>query len=129
VAHNLPTIQPSAGFSERLQARLAVERALMRLDGGSESQGRWRVLSAGTYSALAAGILVAAGLAGVAVFSTERAEVIRLAPVVASRPEPSPSALTTPTMVASMPAGMPLWPAVFVAQQAPWHLAGDAAGR
>ena len=50
---------------------------------------------------------------------------IRLAPVVASLPEPEPSTLATPAMVASMPAGMPVWPAVFVAQQAPWHFASD----
>jgi hypothetical protein len=31
--------------------------------------------------------------------------------------------------VAAVPAGMPMWPAVFVAQQAPWHFASDAAGR
>jgi hypothetical protein len=28
-----------------------------------------------------------------------------------------------------MPAGMPIWPAVFVAQRAPLHLASDVAGR
>jgi hypothetical protein len=56
-------------------------------------------------------------------------EAIRLAPVVASMPEPESSPLATPTMVASMPAGMPLWSAVFVAQQAPWHFASDVAGR
>ena len=42
---------------------------------------------------------------------------IRLAPVVASLPEPELSPLATPAMVASMPAGMPVWPALFVAQQ------------
>jgi hypothetical protein len=28
-----------------------------------------------------------------------------------------------------MPAGMPIWGAVYVAQRAPWHLASDATGR
>jgi len=55
--------------------------------------------------------------------------VIRLAPVVATLPEPEPSSIATPAMVASMPAGMPIWPAVFVAQRAPLHLASDVAGR
>jgi hypothetical protein len=32
-------------------------------------------------------------------------------------------------MVASMPAGMPIWGAVYVAQRAPWHLASDVTGR
>jgi hypothetical protein len=87
------------------------------------------LLGAGTYSALAAGLLVAAGLATVAVFTEERDDMIRLAPVVASRPEPMPAELTAPTMVAAMPAGMPLWSAVVDAQQAPWHFAVDATGR
>ena len=80
----------------------------------------------GTYTAIAAGLLVVAGLATtMGVLSESEPAEIRLAPVVASLPEPEPSALATPTMVASMPAGMPVWPAVFVAQQAPWHFASD----
>jgi hypothetical protein len=78
--------------------------------------------------ALAAGIALAAGLMMTVTLAGDD-EAIRLAPVVASLPEPEPSPLATPTMVASMPTGMPLWSAVFVAQQAPWHLASDVAGR
>lgn len=130
VARNLPTIQPSAAFSDRLQARLKEERASMQLaryvDAAGSTQ-RMRPFSVGTYSVIAAGVLVAAGLAGVVAYGNTRDDVIRLAPVVASRQEAEPSPLTTPTIVASMPAGMPLWPAVFVAQQAPWHFASDAA--
>jgi hypothetical protein len=48
---------------------------------------------------------------------------------VASTPEPEPSPFATPAMVASMPAGMPIWGAVYVAQRAPWHLASDVNGR
>lgn len=129
VAHNLPTIQPSAGFSARLQARLVAERALRRrvVPLGKVFWWSWRPLSLARYSAVAAGVIAAAGLAGVASVALVRHEaVIRLVPVVATRPE-TESALTTPTMVASMPAGMPLWSAVLVAQQAPWHFASDAA--
>jgi hypothetical protein len=79
--------------------------------------------------ALAAGIAMAAGLALTVLTSGAEPQAIRFAPVVASLPEPEPSPLATPAMVASMPAGMPIWPAVFVAQQAPWHLASDVAGR
>lgn len=132
VARNLPTIQPSAAFGERLQARLRVERVALHLARETEIAGRtrqWRSLSMGTYAVIAASVLVAAGLAGAATAATAGNDVIRMAPVVASLPEAEPSPLTTPTIVASMPAGMPLWPAVFVAQQAPWHFASDAAGR
>jgi hypothetical protein len=72
---------------------------------------------------------MAAGLAATMVLSTDRDRTIRLAPVVATLPEPEPSPLATPAMVASMPAGMPIWPAVLVAQQTPWHLASDVTGR
>ncbi len=129
VARNLPTIEPSAAFSERLQERLRAERLTM--DGGRRTEldgytdRRWS-LSNGAYTVLAASALVAAGLVGFASLSDTRDDAIRLAPVVASLPEAEPMALTVPTMVAAMPVGMPLWPAVVVAQQASWHFASDA---
>ncbi len=134
VAHNLPMIQLSASFSERLQAKLRAERMthlLTREIEDAVEARHWRPLSAGAYAAIAAGVIVAAGLAGAITLSAGRSDVIRLAPVVASHPASAPSApsaLTAPTIVAAMPAGMPLWPAVFVAQQAPWHFASDAIG-
>lgn len=132
VARNLPTIHPSAAFGERLQARLAAERLSPNLKREEVEDslflGRRRSFTSGTYTIVAAGILAAAGLAGAAAFSRANDDVILLAPVVASRPEPEPFALSAPTMVAAMPAGMPVWPAVFVAQQAPWHFASVAAG-
>jgi hypothetical protein len=130
VARNLPTIQPSSSFSERLQARLQTERLTLgaaREREISSSMRYWHPLSASAFTAIAAGVLAAAGLAMAVTLSDSRDDAIRLAPVVASRPETEPSALMTPTMVAAVPAGMPLWPAVFVAQQAPWHFASDAA--
>ena len=132
VARNLPTIQPSVAFGARLQARLTAERVSLQLARTAEeavSMGLRRPLSAGAYTAITAGILLVAGLAGAVTFASSRDDVIRMAPVVASRPEAESSPLTTPTIVASMPAGMPLWPAVFVAQQAPWHFASDAGAR
>ena len=133
VAHNLPTIQPSAAFAAGLQARLTQERALMAArraaPGTLYGEGGWRPLSSGAYAMIAAGILLVAGLAVTVTAASGEPEAIRLAPVVASRPEVEPSMLATPAMVASMPAGMAMWPAVFVAQQAPWHFASDAVGR
>jgi len=132
VAHNLPTIQPSAAFSERLQARLREERMSLDLVRQSEASfvvRRWYPLSASAFTALAVGVFAAAGLAVTVSLSDSENDVIRLAPVVASRPEVEPSVLMPSTMVAAVPAGMPMWPAVFVAQQAPWHFANDAAGR
>lgn len=131
LARNLPTVELSRGFEERLRLRLMKERALIaagRAAHGSSSldAGGWRPLSFSTYTAIAAGLLAVVGLtATMGLLSTREPSAIRLAPVVASLPEPEPSTLATPAMVASMPAGMPVWPAVFVAQQAPWHLASE----
>jgi len=135
IARNLPTIQPSAAFGERLQLRLAQERALMasRQRSGEPilgmMTGRRNPFSSGTFVALAAGIAVAAGVSVSVMLTADDDRVIRLAPVVATLPEPEPSPIATPAMVASMPAGMPIWPAVFVAQRAPLRLASDVAGR
>jgi hypothetical protein len=136
VARNLPTIQPSAAFSERLQMRLAQERAFMAARShdsevmtGMMARRHRSPFSTGTFVALAAGIAVAAGVSMNVMLTGADDRVIRLAPVVASLPEPEPSPIATPAMVASMTAGMPIWPAVFGAQRAPLHLASDVAGR
>ncbi len=128
VARNLPTIQPSAEFTRQLQVRLEQERIardLMRSASATHATG----LSTGAYSILAAGLILAAGVASIAVHTPREPSLVRLTPVVAPTPEPVPASLTAPTMVAAMPAGMPLWPAVYVAQEAPWHLASDEAQR
>ena len=131
LAHNLPTIEPSSRFGERLQLRLAQERSSIATAraAGAVVDGRWRPLSAGAFAAMTAGILAAAGLAATITSMESEQDAIRLAPVVATLPEPEPSTLATPAMVAAMPIGMTVWPAVYVAQQAPWHFAGDAMGR
>ena len=66
IARNLPTIQPSAAFSERLQMRLAQERAFMATRErdsdamlGMMTKRHRGPLSTGTFVALAAGIAVA----------------------------------------------------------------------
>ena len=131
VARNLPTIQPSAAFSQRLQARIDAERnsgEMLRygrdLNGAT---GRSRPLQ--RYAMICSGLMMAAGVAGLLAVNSAHRDVIQMAPVVASIPESDVSPMTAPTMVASVSAGMPMWPAVFVAQQAPWHFASDAAGR
>jgi len=132
VAHNLPSIELSSRFKERLQLRLAQERALTvaaHVSNGTLANSQWRPMSAGAYAAMAAGIITVAGLAATFAGMGREQDTIRLAPVVAMQPESEPSTLATPAMVASMPTGMTVWPALYVAQQAPWHLASDAMGR
>jgi hypothetical protein len=130
VAHNLPTIELSADFGERFQVRLAQERMRMAaMHPGDVAGSRWRRSSPAGYAAMAAGLITVAGLAVTLSGVGREPEMIRLAPVVATLPEPEPSTLATPAMVASMPTGMTVWPALYVAQQAPWHFASDAVGR
>lgn len=130
VAHNLPTIELSPDFGERFQIRLSEERMRMAaLRPGDVTGSRWRPSSPAGYAAVAAGLISVAGLAATLSGMGREAEMIRLTPVVATSPEPEPSMLATPAMVASMPTGMTVWPALYVAQQAPWHFASDAVGR
>lgn len=134
LARNLPTVELSRGFDERLRLRLMQERALMAngraAHASALSASGWHPMSMSTYTAIAAGLLAVAGLATtLGVLGTRQPSEIRLAPVVATLPAPEPSTLATPAMVASMPAGMPVWPALFVAQQAPWHFASDVLER
>ena len=89
----------------------------------------WRPFSMSAYAAVVAGLLAAAGLTLTFTAMGQERDVIRLAPVVATLPEAEPSTLATSAMVASMPTGMTVWPALYVAQQAPWHFASDAVGR
>src|SRR5215217_8733522 len=91
VAHNLPRIEPSAAFAERLQMRLAHERALKTArqhdDAGTMMGMMTRhrsPFSTGTYVALAAGIAMAAGLTLSLMLAGDADSTIRLAPVVAS---------------------------------------------
>ena len=67
--------------------------------------------------------MVAVGLLGVAVIGSQQAQVAelpRLPAVVASTPFPadSPSeAMATPAFAASMSTGMPVWPALLLAEE------------
>lgn len=130
VARNLPTIQPSAAFIQRLHARLEEERntgeRLRHTRDPLAPAGR--SIPTTRYAAVVTGMLMAAGVAGMLTAASTREEVVQMAPVVASIPETDVSPMAAPTMVASVSAGMPMWPAVFVAQQAPWHFASAAAG-
>jgi hypothetical protein len=132
IARNLTRIEPSPAFGVRLHARLKAERRmsleLMRRaedDGFSAPQG---VLPTSTYAAIAAAMIAVAGLAGLATLTVTRDDLSYAAPVVATRLEPKPSDIAAPAMVAAIPEDMPIWPAAFVAEQAPWHFANDATG-
>lgn len=108
---SLPAIEPSPDFRARLDARL-------RLVQPELGAPRFRP-SFSTFAALAAGIVLVAALAA---NSMRRGDtVIQMAPVVATLPEPQPSQVLSPALVATVPTGMSVWPAIMAASQASVH--------
>ena len=110
---SLPSIEPSPDFQARLYARLHATAA-----PAIASQPLRAPYAA--FVALAAGVAFVAFLAASAMRSAAPSE-IRMAPVIASIPEFEPAPVATPALVATVPTGMSVWPAIMVASQAPIH--------
>jgi anti-sigma factor RsiW len=110
---NLPTIEPSATFNARLAERLRAEHSALTLSAPSPL--------ARYVSLAAAAAVLALGVARV--LSPQHVDIYRMAPVVASRPQTEPSLFGTPGLVATVPTGMSIWPAIMMASQAPEHYA------
>ena len=108
---SLPTIEPSPDFRVRLDARL-------KLVQPEVAAPRFRP-ALSTFATIAAAALVVAVLAA-NTFGRGNA-VIRMSPVVATLPEPEPSQALTPALVATVPTGMSVWPAIMAASQASVH--------
>ncbi|MBA3644763.1 MAG: zf-HC2 domain-containing protein [Gemmatimonadaceae bacterium] len=116
LVRNLPTIEISAGFTERLNARLAecrnteVPARLMRK----------RIAAAVT---LAAAAMI--GYIAITLDRVERSSDLVMPPVVATRPESDMAPLASPpaALVASVPAGLAIWPAALFAEEAPVRFA------
>ena len=115
---SLPTIEPSPDFRARLDARL-------RSVQPETVAPRFRP-SLSAFAAVAAGIVLVAALAATSIRGDD--SVIRLAPVVATLPEPEPSQALTPALVATVPTGMSVWPAIMAASQASVHFVAAELG-
>ena len=109
LARNLPDIHPSPDFMPRLQARLRAK----------EQPAEPRRWSPAAIAALAATLVFAAALAINARVGREP-EVIRMPPVMAMAPEADPSVISS-ALVAALPTGMSVWPAIVAATHAPVH--------
>lgn len=110
---SLPSIEPSPDFQARLAARL-------RASTPSIGVARPMRASFGAFFALAAGVAFVAYLASDILREAVPRE-IHLAPVIATLPELEASAVATPALVATVPTGMSVWPAIMAASQAPIH--------
>jgi hypothetical protein len=115
---NLPSIEPSADFSSRLQQKL--ERAKAQ-DAAAFHPGRSHRFAA----AVALTSLVMLGYIGVSLREVDFPQDIVFPPVVANIPENPAIPMTSPgtAMVASVPAGLPMWTAALFAEQVPARFA------
>ncbi len=115
---NLPSIEPSADFSVRLQQKLAQAKAQ---DAANVYSGQSR----GFAAVVALTSIVMLGYIGISLREVDFPQDIVFPPVVANIPESLVTPITSPgtAMVASVPAGLPMWTAALFAEQAPVRFA------
>ena len=116
VFRNLPTIQPSADFAERLNQRLREAKNTPLVEW------QYRGPGLGTFAATALGVVALGYVAAYALGMDSRTPQIALAPVVAMQPETVASPMTGSAIAASMSMGIPVWPAMLMVEQASMQL-------
>jgi len=118
VVRNLPSVEPSPDFYSRLKARIDSEqRVAMQPVVAARGPG------IGTFMGVAAGLVAAGYVTATSLNWTAPRGELALAPVVATEPALPPPSVANEALVASVSAGMPLWPMVYFAQQAPMRFA------
>ena len=119
---NLPSIEPSTGFSDRLEARLQEAH-----DNDLLLETTRRNLKRGAMAATVATLASAVMLAyiGSTLYQTEIPRDVMMPPVVAVATEPdlTPIATSTPAIVTSASAGLAFWPVALFAEEAPVRFA------
>jgi hypothetical protein len=115
---NLPRIEPSADFSTRLERKL--RKAKLEDAASLQNTGTRR---AGAAVAISSAVMLA--YIGVSLRQIDTVQDIILPPVVALATAVDPSTVGTPgpEMIASVPAGLPLWTAALYAEQTSFHFA------
>jgi hypothetical protein len=115
VVRNLPQIEASPDFYARLIERLRHPPTAPATQPFVSTAARFAVVTA----ALAAAVYFA--MAG----GAHRAAPPEVIPVhtVATRVERAPSPISNPELVPAVPAGVPVWPAMFMVGELPMHLA------
>jgi anti-sigma factor RsiW len=115
---NLPSIEPSADFSQRLEVRLR------NCEHDNLFVATQRNLRRGAIAAtLASAIML--GYIGTTLYHSDVPGDLVMPPVVATIPEPdlTPIATSTPAIVASVSAGLTIWPSALFAEQVPVRFA------
>ena len=115
---NLPPVQVSEGFQDKLRARISAE--------GPAYQPKRSPFAGSMKWVAAAALLVAVG--GVASWPEKTNEVTRLPAVLATLPLNAfgngVDDESAPAYVASMSTGIPMWPALMLAEEGPLRFAG-----
>ena len=119
VFRNLPTVEPSSDFYNRLRARIESERtaAFARPTIAARGPG------IGTFMSIAAGLVTIGYVTAASLNWTGPGGEVVLSPVVATAPATPQLSVENQALVASMSAGMPVWPMVYLAEQAPMRFA------
>ena len=120
IVHNLPRIEPSPEFMARLNARLEHLGPMSRVDLVAP---RPYLSSVGAVAALAAGIFAVAYMAVETTHYYAPQSQTGVVPIATSATELVPSSVGSGAFVASVPTGIPVWPAVLMAGEAPMHFA------
>lgn len=108
LVHSLPTIEPSADFSFRLDERLRE----CRLSQANVSTGRFRMVAA--VGAIASLIMMGYVAETMRAADQKQPDIV-LPPAVAMATPPDTT--PAPSIVASVSAGMPIWPAALLVEQ------------
>ncbi|MEO8946492.1 MAG: zf-HC2 domain-containing protein [Gemmatimonadaceae bacterium] len=108
LVHSLPTIEPSADFSFRLDERLRD----CRLHQASGSNGRFRIVAA--FGAIASLIMMGYVAETMRVADQKQPDIVMPPAVAVAAP---PDTTPAPSIVASVSTGMPIWPAALLVEQ------------
>ena len=119
IFRNLPSIEPSADFSQRLEARLRQERQCDDLLATTQRNLKRGAIAATLASAAMLGYIATT------LYRSDSPRDLVMPPVVASLPEPELTQITTstPAIVTSVSAGLTIWPAALFAEQVPVRFA------
>lgn len=127
IVRNLPPIEPSPEFMQRLNARLATLEPATHDD--QLLPYRSPLSSWGSFAALAAGVAAVAYLAIETnnYFAQPGGTPAAAGMVAAALPElptlPGSPTISNAALVAAVPTGIPMWPAVLMAGQSPMRFA------
>jgi anti-sigma factor RsiW len=126
VLKNLPPIQVSDGFQDRLRARLAAESAAPAKPRPKPKADTGLV----KWAAAAALLIAVVGVRNWPADSSEQSPS-RLPAVVASVPAIVEGTIdeSAPAYMASMSTGIPMWPALMLAEEGPLRFAATEASR